>query len=841
MKEKRDNVNNSRATTWEEVIPLEINPAVFLAAFHDGPYRLRSFADQPGNSRGRNKTVTAAELVEGALLQALKAENDGERRGIFFVVNPGGHQDAEISGVAAQFVEADDLPLNSQWDNLMAFPLPPSIVVQTRKSLHGYWLIRADGDTERSRIAPTNQEDERETLRVSAQRMTSRNVPLSSEGDVTPSPPPDPVGADSIGPQTTTETASLAQFRALQKQLAAHFGGDPVISNPSRVMRLPGFFHHKAEPVAVTCLLFEPGRRYCQSELAAVLESLHPADPRFEMGVAAAPKAGHKARAAVALKLPRGDFDLELLLDKCDFIRHCQQAAATLPEPLWYPMITNLADIPGGEAAIHRLSAPHPGYSVAATTAKIAQFRRSGTGPFSCETIAAWGFNCPRRGQCPAQRPRDLGQVPPPPWYRATRTGLRLIPGVLANALAAHKKIFYSRQCYYQYLGGVYKKVEELHVKHIIRKYLRTDDVGMYQINDILGQWTMEILRSPENLNASTARINLKNGLYERATETLRPHDPQLLSTIQLPVNYEPRATAPIFGAFLNDCLDPDSQLLVQELCGYLLVPETRAQKAFVLVGEGGAGKSTLLAVIQELLLGAANVSNISWQNLGETFLTAELDGRLANIFADLPSRSIEDSSLFKSITGEDWLTAQRKNKDPYSFKSTARLVFSCNAIPKNLGDRSEAFYRRLVIIPFGPAKPPQQRDRHLKDKLSREASGILNWALIGLARLADNGYCFSSSAASETALEGYRVAGSSVLSFVTDCCQVVTGRQVSAAQLYHAYQQYSGASGLRPVSQKRFWMELKESYGMVEKTKDSLSRRAVYLGIDLEELADFG
>jgi hypothetical protein len=35
--------------------------------------------------------------------------------------------------------------------------------------------------------------------------------------------------------------------------------------------------------------------------------------------------------------------------------------------------------------------------------------------------------------------------------------------------------------------------------------------------------------------------------------------------------------------------------------------------------------------------------------------------------------------------------------------------------------------------------------------------------------------------------------------------------------------------------------MELKESYGMVEKTKDSLSRRAIYEGIDLEELADFG
>lgn len=836
MKEKSDSVNNTQKTTWEAVTPLEINPAVFLAAFHGGPYGLRSFAEgSGGRGGGRNRTVTAAELAEGALLQALRAENDGERRGIFFVVNPGGHKDAEITGVAAQFVEADALPLNSQWDNLMAFPLAPSIIVRTRKSLHGYWLLAGVGDPGRSRIASTNQ-------------MTSRNVPLSSEGNAKSghliNAPTNqnqiPVLDGDAPDHSVAESASLAQFRPLQKQLAAHFGGDPVISNPSRVMRLPGFNHHKREPVAVCCLLFEPQRRYTQAELAAALCSLHPADPRFGVGVATGQKAGHKARGAVALALPRGDFDLEQLLDNCDFIRHCQEQAATLPEPLWYPMITNLADVPSGEAAIHRLSAPHPGYSVAATAAKIEQFRRSGTGAFTCETIQAWGFNCPRLGLCPARHPRDLGQVPPPPWYRQTRTGLRLIPGVLANALAAHKNIFYSRQCYYQYLGGVYKKVEELHVKHIIRKYLRTDDVGMYQINDILGQWTMEILRSPENLNANKALINLKNGLYDRGTGTLMPHDPQLLSTIQLPVRYDPQATAPIFGAFLNDCLDPASQLLVQELCGYLLVPETRAQKAFVLVGEGGAGKSTLLTVIQELLLGAANVSNIAWQNLGETFLTAELDGRLANIFADLPSRSIEDSSLFKSITGEDWLTAQRKNKDPYSFKSSARLVFSCNSIPKNIGDRSEAFYRRLVIIPFGPPKPPAQRDLHLKDKLAREAPGILNWALAGLARLSRNGYRFCSSAASETALESYRVAGSSVRSFVADCCVVAAGRQVSAAQLYHAYQQYSGASGLRPVSQKRFWMELKESYGMVEKIREKVTRRTMYLGIDLEELTDF-
>ncbi|WP_373483812.1 phage/plasmid primase, P4 family [Acetobacterium sp.] len=846
-------VNNSKTKKWAELTPLEIGPGAFLAAFGPGPYGLRTFCDRGGGA-GKNYTVAGGdEPALAALLLELARVNREQQRGVFFVVNCGGHRDAEITRVTAHFVEADDLPLETQWDNLMNFPLPPSIVVRTRKSLHGYWLLAGDGDPGRSRIAATNQKSP-PVLETDLGHQPGGDTTAIASNDpgqlsTTPAQPLAPPNREPQPAQTSAVTAQsvastdphLAGFRTLQQQLAAHFGGDPVIANPSRVMRLPGFDHFKAEPVAVVCLLFEPQRRYSPAALQAALSQLHPDEAAFRVSAAAPgrPPAA-KARPVVDLSEPRGDFDLARLLGSCAFIRHAQDHAATLPEPLWYPLITNLADVPGGEAAIQRLSAPHPGYSFTATAAKIAQYRQSGTQPFTCETINQWGFSCPQRGRCPARRPQDLGQVPLPPWYTKTRTGLRLIPGELANALAANKKIFYAGQCYYQYLDGVYKNVDALHVKHIVRKYLRVDDVEMRQINDIHGQWTMEILRSPERLNVNKNLINLKNGLYDRRTRRLNPHDPELLSTIQLAASYAPQVTAPLFAAFLDDCLDPATQLLVQELCGYLLIPETRAQKAFVLVGEGGAGKSTLLAVIQELLLGRANVSNISWQNLGETFLTAELDGRLANIFADLPSRSIEDSSLFKSITGEDWLTAQRKNKDPHSFKTTARLVFSCNSIPKNLGDRSEAFYRRLVIIPFGPPKPPEQRDLHLKDKLATEVPGILNWALAGLERLIDNGYRFSESTTSQAALSRYRVAGSSVLSFVEDCCVCAAGRQVAAASLYHAYQQYSSTSGLRPVSQKRFWMELKESYGTVDKIREKVTRRTMYLGIDLEDFDDF-
>ena len=34
-------------------------------------------------------------------------------------------------------------------------------------------------------------------------------------------------------------------------------------------------------------------------------------------------------------------------------------------------------------------------------------------------------------------------------------------------------------------------------------------------------------------------------------------------------------------------------------------------------------------------------------------------------------------------------------------FVEAVRLLFSCNSIPRNYGDKSDAFYRRLVIMRF--------------------------------------------------------------------------------------------------------------------------------------------
>jgi len=126
-------------------------------------------------------------------------------------------------------------------------------------------------------------------------------------------------------------------------------------------------------------------------------------------------------------------------------------------------------------------------------------------------------------------------------------------------------------------------------------------------------------------------------------------------------------------------------------------------------------------------------------------------------------------------------------------------------------------------------------RDLKLKDRLAEEAPGIFNWALQGLKRLKANAFRFTSSQKSSNALDNYRIGGSSVLTFVDECCVVDSSRQVSSTQLYHAYKKYTQDFGMRAVSQKRFWTELSAEHKTMDRYRENVSRRMMYQGIDLE------
>ena len=49
--------------------------------------------------------------------------------------------------------------------------------------------------------------------------------------------------------------------------------------------------------------------------------------------------------------------------------------------------------------------------------------------------------------------------------------------------------------------------------------------------------------------------------------------------------------------------------------------------------------------------------------------------------------RSLKETGIFKQITGNDLVEAEHKYKGPFSFRSFAKLIFSCNVLPPSPED----------------------------------------------------------------------------------------------------------------------------------------------------------
>ena len=70
---------------------------------------------------------------------------------------------------------------------------------------------------------------------------------------------------------------TVDQFANTQKRLALLYGTDPVVHNPSRIMRVPGFYHCKETPKKVYLSAHEASHcRYTMKEVTAGLPDLPP-------------------------------------------------------------------------------------------------------------------------------------------------------------------------------------------------------------------------------------------------------------------------------------------------------------------------------------------------------------------------------------------------------------------------------------------------------------------------------------------------------------------------------------------------------------------------------------
>lgn len=363
---------------------------------------------------------------------------------------------------------------------------------------------------------------------------------------------------------------------------------------------------------------------------------------------------------------------------------------------------------------------------------------------------------------------------------------------------------------FYEYADGYYRLTHE----KVVRKWaanLLGSKAGMNKIKDILYYLESQVHVDAEAIN-DARYLNLKNGLFEIDNHGLLQHNPDVHSTIRLDVNYDPNAKCEVWLRTLNEIFEGNKSKidLLQEFCGLCLTKEVKYEKALMLVGEGANGKSTILYIL-ERLLGLKNCSAVPLEKFDNSHYLASLFNKLVNICSETNAKSGVYDSSFKKIISGDTVQADYKFKNPFLFKPYCKLIFAVNALPW-VEDKSDAYFRRLLILRFNKEFKEAEQNKNLKYELVNEIDGIFLWCLDGLKRLRSRGY-FGLCEEMKNEIGEYRKENNSVLQFVGEICKLDPTLKVGKDELYQVYKIWCGENTYSALGKIKFGKELVRHY----------------------------
>ena len=274
---------------------------------------------------------------------------------------------------------------------------------------------------------------------------------------------------------------------------------------------------------------------------------------------------------------------------------------------------------------------------------------------------------------------------------------------------------------------------------------------------------------------------------------------------------------------FLDEVTDGDEelQLFLQRMAGYALSGNTSAHALFFLYGTGANGKSVLIDTIASVLGDYHRTAPIetftaSHGDRHPTDLAGLRGARLVTAIETEEGRRWAEARI-KQLTGGDKIAARFMRQDFFEFTPQFKLVIAGNHKP-GLRSVDEAIRRRFHLVPFAVTIPAERRDDTLKEKLTAEWPGILDWMIRGCLQWQEKGLAPPEAVTAATA--AYLEAEDAIAAWIEECCEIEQDHWESSADLFSSWKMCAERAGENAGSAKRFGQAL-ETRGILPHRKN--------------------
>ena len=339
----------------------------------------------------------------------------------------------------------------------------------------------------------------------------------------------------------------------------------------------------------------------------------------------------------------------------------------------------------------------------------------------------------------------------------------------------------------------------------------------------------------PDRFDTDKYLFNLVNGTYDLRTHEFLPHDKENYITKIANYEYDKSAKCPRFLKFIERIFksrkDKDEIIeYLQKALGYSLTGEISQQAIFLLYGSGANGKSTLIET-QRMVVGDYGTT------IDSSSLITKKNDSVRNDIARLPNirfvsasenskGTVLDEELVKKLSGGDQVTARFLFQEEFQFYPQLKLWWAFNH-PPGLNDFTHSLMRRLKLIPFEEViSGSEVIDQSVILNWHREElPGIFNWEIEGLKKFQKDG--LKDIDAVKKAVKEFREEQDRLHDFINDICYIPGTNGVaqqdittSASVLCARFNQWASDNNEKPMSQRKFSMEIKERGFRREHTK---------------------
>jgi len=412
----------------------------------------------------------------------------------------------------------------------------------------------------------------------------------------------------------------------------------------------------------------------------------------------------------------------------------------------------------------------------------------------------------------------------------------------------------------YWFTKGVYTYCSDNDVKLLINDHipdgLDNPDITQKTMKQVYERRDGEknpFVKMEEINNCGRYRI-MENGVLDFDTMQIEDFGPKHLQTIKLNCPFPagtPVSKNGAWDAFMDyiTCGNKAERQLLEEFMGVILspIPARDLKCAIIMEGETDTGKTQLRDFI-ELILGKSNCSSLELRNLDERFDASSLVNKRLSGSKDMKYASIDDMGTFKQIVGGGGISVEPKHEKRFEAEPNLFFWFIRNPdkelrMPLDKATAGRLIYYKMLCPPV----PKDQQDDKLLDKFIEDKEYIV-WTLLQRAKviydMTTNGQKRQFTMPERTLEEREKelIRLNSVRAFVDKLTRarntieeegkicytgpvpkigMRTSGDVSAANMYRAYERFCLKNNIKAVTPEKFKLELREIKVMENKTLD--------------------